>query len=63
MSKWVLDVNTCDLCAGRSEIACAIVCSVEALRIDDQQLVIDRELCMECAYCRSECPRGAIQFR
>ncbi|MFQ5827228.1 MAG: 4Fe-4S binding protein [Dehalococcoidia bacterium] len=32
--------------------------------VQDSQLInLDKTKCMNCRYCRTECPRGAIKFR
>jgi ferredoxin len=39
---------------------CAVVCPVEAFRLDDTMLVIDPEICIDCDVCVPECPVEAI---
>ena len=39
---------------------CAVVCPVEAFRIDEEMLVIDPDTCIDCDACVPECPVEAI---
>lgn len=39
---------------------CALVCPVEAFRLDDEMLVIDPDTCIDCDACVPECPVEAI---
>lgn len=43
--------------------ACAEVCSVHAISVNEGRSVIDATLCVGCASCLAACPEGAIQVR
>ena len=44
-------------CTGYS--ACVEVCSVNAIKIEDDKAVINEE-CVECGVCINECPNEAL---
>jgi ferredoxin len=50
----IIDVDACTGCG-----ACAEVCGVDAIAVDDAAK-IDAELCTECGSCIEECPVEAI---
>lgn len=39
---------------------CVTVCPVDSFREDEEMLVIDPEVCIDCGACMSECPVQAI---
>lgn len=51
-----IDQENCTACG-----ACAEVCPVEAISVDDTAKV-DRELCTGCGACVDECPVDAISL-
>jgi len=51
-----IDEETCTACG-----ACAEVCPVDAITVDDVAKV-DAELCSECGACVDECPVEAISL-
>jgi len=64
VAEWILDTKKCDLCVALPEIPCIKYCTVKMLVVQDSQLInLDKTKCMNCRYCRTECPRGAIKFR
>jgi ferredoxin len=56
------------LCTDRMDTACVVVCPVDCIHLytgDDpniptNQLLIDPEVCIDCAVCEPECPWEAI---
>ncbi len=51
-----IDEETCTACG-----ACAEVCPVDAISVDESAKV-DAELCSECGACVDECPVEAISL-
>lgn len=51
-----VDEETCTACG-----ACAEVCPVDAISVDESAKV-DSELCSECGACVDECPVEAISL-
>jgi ferredoxin len=51
-----IDEETCTACG-----ACAEVCPVDAISVDESAKV-DSELCSECGACVDECPVEAISL-
>jgi ferredoxin len=51
-----IDEETCTACG-----ACAEVCPVDAITVDESAKV-DSELCSECGACVDECPVEAISL-
>ncbi len=47
-------------CVGHKYQDCVAVCPVDAFKELDTYLVIDRDECIDCAACVSECPVEAI---
>ncbi len=47
-------------CEGSKYQDCVAVCPVEAFKEADTYLVIDPDLCIDCAACVPECPVEAI---
>ena len=47
-------------CEGCKYQDCVAVCPVEAFKEADTYLVIDPDLCIDCAACVPECPVSAI---
>jgi NAD-dependent dihydropyrimidine dehydrogenase PreA subunit len=52
----VVDKDKCTTCG-----ACAPVCPVECIKVEDKAQV-DKEACISCAACVSECPVEAISM-
>jgi len=52
-----VDEETCTACG-----ACAEVCPVDAITVEDAAKV-DAELCTECGACVEECPVEAISLQ
>jgi NAD-dependent dihydropyrimidine dehydrogenase PreA subunit len=51
-----IDKETCTGCA-----ACADVCPVDAIKVDDVAIVDENE-CIDCGTCVEECPVEAIEL-
>jgi len=54
----VIDHAACNLCG-----ICVQTCAYGALRIQENELQLDRQQCYGCGLCTSICPRMAIEFR
>ncbi|MBQ0055959.1 MAG: 4Fe-4S binding protein [Synergistaceae bacterium] len=55
MAKAHVDQDACVGCE-----ACAGVCPVSAISIEDGKSRVDTDTCVECGACVSTCPVGAI---
>ena len=47
-------------CLNKKYADCVVVCPVDCFHEDAEMLVIDPEICIDCAACVSECPVQAI---
>jgi ferredoxin len=47
-------------CFGCKYTDCVVVCPSDCFREGEKMLYIDRESCIDCDQCRSECPVEAI---
>jgi len=50
----------CGPCVGVKDTKCREVCPVSAIYENDEKLVIDAELCIDCGACVQACPVSAI---
>ena len=50
-----IDTRKCNGCG-----ACAEICPMEAITIEDGVAVVDPDTCVECGACAKECSNGAI---
>ncbi|MCD7781218.1 MAG: 4Fe-4S binding protein [Methanosphaera sp.] len=42
--------------------ACAGVCSVDAIRVEELKIVIDDNKCIKCGVCVKACPVSALEL-
>lgn len=49
-----------ELCTGCG--ACAEVCPIDAIAVQDGKARVDIEACVECGLCVGECPTEAIRL-
>ena len=49
-----------DLCTGCG--ICVDACPLEAISLNNDQVVIDEDTCTECGSCVDECPNEAISL-
>ncbi len=50
-----------EMCTGCE--MCVEVCSVEAIKVENDVAVINEEECVDCGTCVDECPNEAISIR
>jgi ferredoxin like protein len=55
----VVDQEKCKHCA---DTPCLFVCPVEAYTLDEEEIALSWQDCMECGTCRITCPLGAIDW-
>jgi ferredoxin len=51
------DSKACTLCG-----ECEKACHFEAIKIEDEKFIYDRDACMGCELCVESCPQEALQL-
>ena len=54
-----LDTASCKQCDNK---VCLRVCPAEVFTIEDDEITVAYQGCLECGTCRVSCPMGAIQW-
>ncbi len=55
-----VDLNKCTFCGGYSQPLCVEICPDQAIRVQDNRIVVTDFLCEDCNECGCVCPDGAI---
>lgn len=57
-----VDPKKCTMCGGPQEPFCIEVCPDEAIRVQDNRIVVTEFLCEDCNQCGFVCPDHAISI-
>jgi MinD superfamily P-loop ATPase len=57
-----VDMNKCTMCGGTKEPICVEACPDEAIRVQDNRIVVTEFLCEDCNECGFRCPDHAISI-
>ena len=55
----VVDQEKCKKC---TDMPCLFICPVEAYRLEEEEIAVTWQDCLECGTCRVICPLKAIQW-
>ncbi len=57
-----VDTKKCNMCGGLVDPVCIEVCPDEAIRVQNNRIVVTDFLCEDCNECGCACPDGAISI-
>ncbi len=55
-----VDLDKCKMCGGVTHPLCIEACPDDAIRVQDDRIVVTEFLCEDCNECGSVCPDSAI---
>ncbi len=55
-----VDLDKCKMCGGVTQPRCIEACPDDAIRVQDDRIVVTEFLCEDCNECGSVCPDSAI---
>ena len=57
-----IDMNKCTRCGGVTQPICVEICPDQAIRVQDDRIVVTEFLCEDCNECGVVCPDLAIKI-
>jgi len=57
-----IDMNKCTRCGGVTQPICVEICPDQAIRVQDDRIVVTEFLCEDCNECGVVCPDRAIKI-
>lgn len=56
----IIDTEKCTMCGGEKQPLCVEACPDQAIRVQDDRVVVTEFLCEDCNECGCACPVEAI---